>query len=277
MKKLKRITVFTDMSGFGKCALTVAIPIINASGIEVIPVPTALLSTNTKFPGFYMFDFTGQMEPYLNHLSGLELKSDALYSGFLSNVRQADMVQEFMEGSGGLKLVDPIMGDNGKPYRTFGPELCGRIGGLCKAADIITPNVTEAYILAGESYSDDMVGGKIRAVCERISEKGARTIIITGVERGNALYNCVYDVNGYREHEAELLPFRMSGTGDMFASLIISSAVNGLGIDEAIDKAQSFISLVMKKSAEYEDYQDRGPCFEPYLWMLGEHSPVRKA
>ncbi len=57
--ELKRIAAIHDLSGFGKCSLTVALPILSSAGIETSVIPTAVLSTHTGgFTGFTYKDLT---------------------------------------------------------------------------------------------------------------------------------------------------------------------------------------------------------------------------
>ncbi len=268
---LPRAVVISDMSGFGKCALSVALSLLPACGVEVLPVPTALLSSNMKFKDFFMYDFTEQTAPYLDHIKTLAVHFDAVYTGFLSSGKQVATVAEFIKSSkSALKIVDPIMGDYGHRYKAFDTELCAKITELCAKADIVTPNQTEAHIITGKAYSPDNDRAYLEELCSEIAELGPKTVVITGVERDNTLCNCVYDKNGYREHTTELLGFRMGGTGDMFTSILCGMLLKGKSTDEGIERAQSFISFTMKESLKYCDYEARGVCYEPYLRLLTE-------
>lgn len=266
--KLPRIIVINDISGFGKCALGISLPVISACGVEALPVPTAVLSSNMKFKGYRLIDLGNELAANLSHLAELNVAADAMYTGFMTNAGEVDAVLSYMKGFGGLKLVDPIMGDNGKLYSHFTPELCEKIRALAANADIITPNLTEAYILAGREFSNDCSVEKIKKIADELRGL-CKTVVITGIERGESLFNCIFDEDGCRELGTVLLPYKVGGTGDLFASIVIARLVTGRCIDDAVIDAYSFIHHTMRQSVKYEDYQNRGVCFEPYLWMLG--------
>lgn len=152
MSQHKIIAAIHDLSGYGRCSLSVILPVISAMGIQVCPVPTAVMSTHTGgFTDIAMEDLTDHISACYNHYEKLHLKFDAIYSGFLSSPKQVDCCLEFLHGNpDSLKVVDPVMGDNGKPYSTYTPELICRMKELVDAADVITPNLTETCMLLGE-------------------------------------------------------------------------------------------------------------------------------
>ena len=155
---LKRVAAIHDLSGFGKCSLTVALPILSAAGIETSAMPTAILSTNTGgFTGFTYLDTTSEMRPFTKHLESLDIRFDAIYTGFLGSFEQLDIVNEFFgtfKREDNLILVDPVMADNGELYKIFTPDFALGMRKLCEKADIIVPNITEACLLLGETYQD---------------------------------------------------------------------------------------------------------------------------
>lgn len=156
MERLKRAAAIHDISGFGKCSLTVALPIISAMGIEVSVIPTAVLSTHTGgFTGFTYRDLTGDMRPIAEHWKSLGIKFDAIYSGFLGSVEQIDIVTDFIDDfkeKNTVVLVDPAMADGGKMYTVFDMDFAKQMARLCAKADIIVPNFTEAAFMLGEEY-----------------------------------------------------------------------------------------------------------------------------
>ena len=149
-----RVAAIHDLSGFGRCSLAVIMPVLSAMGIQCCPVPTAVLSTHTGgFEDIVIKDLTDYISPALAQYKKLGIGFDAVYSGFLASTEQIDHCLEFFSCyKDSLKVVDPVMGDHGKPYRTYTPELCRRMGELVNVADAITPNLTEAAILLGEKY-----------------------------------------------------------------------------------------------------------------------------
>jgi pyridoxine kinase len=270
LKKLPRCVAIHDLSGYGKCALTVAIPVLSACGVEVCPLPTAILSTNTNFPGFTLFDFSPEIPAYIDHWDSISLKFDAIYSGFLGSAEQialiADLARRF---SPKHVIIDPVMADNGVLYKTYTQEMCAGMKNLVKIADYVTPNLTEACVLTDTKYDLEKTSyDDIKALAAKIKSLGAKNVIITGIERGNTLYNCILDDTGYSERAVPLLPYRMHGTGDLFTSVLAGGILTGHNLYESVDSAAEFVPYTMEKSQNYEDSHRRGVCFEPYLHML---------
>ena len=187
MKRPARVAAIHDMSGFGRCSLTVVLPVLAAMGAECCPLPTAFLSAQTAFPKSdraVFLDMTDQLARTGRHWQELGARFDAIYSGFLGSETQIGLIGEFIQTfrrENTLVLVDPVMGDWGKPYRTYTPGLCSRMAELAGHADVITPNLTEAASLLNEEYDPDPDEDKVRRWLERLSLEGKRSVVITGV------------------------------------------------------------------------------------------------
>ena len=271
LRKMPRVAAVHDISGYGKCSLTVAIPVLSAAGVEVCPVPAAILSTNTLFSNFTFMDATEHMRACIKHWSSLGLSFNSVYSGFLGSAEQISLVLELIRGfDSGISIVDPVMGDNGNIIKTYTPELCAKMRDLVAAADIATPNVTEACILTGEEFRGNSLGrDEAKRFCEKIKAMGTGSVVLTGTVRGNKLYNCFIEENGaYSEDEVELLDFQMHGTGDLFTSVLTAALMRGFSLPEAVNSAGRFVRDVMLLSLEIEDTAERGVAFEPLVYKL---------
>jgi len=267
-KVLPRVLAVHDMSGFGKCSLTVAIPVISACGAEVCPLPTALLSSSTNYEGWTFSDFTPQMPKYIEHWENMGLKADAIYSGFLGSAEQIDIIIGMGKKFSGAKMIiDPVMGDNGVVYQTYTPEMCAKMSELVAIADIATPNLTEACILTGEDYKTvDTSFAGIEKLTREIAKLGAKNVVITGIERGDILYNCCLEDGEYYEVLNKLYPKRMHGTGDLFTSVLTGGIVTGHYLMKSIESAAKFVYNVVKCS--YEDGDGSLMMFEPFMYTL---------
>ena len=226
MQGCKKVVSIQDISGLGRCSLTVVIPVLSAMGIQVCPVPTAVLSAHTGYSEFVMRDLTDFMKPALEHYKKMDMKFDCVYSGFLASSEQIDHCLEFFEAfPDALKVVDPVMGDGGKAYKTYTKELCSRMVELVKVADIITPNLTEAAILLGEEYpTASMRSSEIKSWLVRLSKQGAKIVVITSVNLADGGMSTVgYDKenNSFWKIKNDYVPAHYSGTGDMFTSVLI--------------------------------------------------------
>ncbi len=270
--KLSRVAAVHDVSGYGKCALTVAMPILSAAGVEVCPLPTALLSTNTLFDNFTFLDFTPYMDAYVDHWQSLNLKFDCVYSGFLGSVKQISVVTRLIQDfESGIAVIDPVMGDNGIVIKTYTPEMCREMAKLVGISHLTTPNVTEACILTGRTYQGEELSKEdSRKICGDIQALGAKSVVLTGVQRNGLLYNCgLSEQTGYFEKEIELLPYHMHGTGDVFTSVLVGGLVRGYDLPQSVESAAAFVYDAMVASRDLPDVFDRGVGFELIAYKLG--------
>ena len=257
-KRLKRIAAIHDISGFGKCSLTVALPIISAAGIEVSVLPTAVLSTHTGgFTGFTYRDLTEDMQSITDHWKSLDISFDSIYTGFLGSFEQLDLVTNFFKTfktNDNLILVDPVMADNGELYKIFSPEFAKGMRKLCEHADIIIPNLTEAALLLGETYKQGPYSKSfIEDLMKKLSALGPQKIVLTGVyfddeELGAATYDASSgDVSYYLEKR---IPGYYHGTGDVFGSALLAAIQNDFPLSEAAAIAVRFTVSSIRKTAQ---------------------------
>jgi len=257
-KRLKRVAAIHDISGFGKCSLTVALPIISAAGIEVSVLPTAVLSTHTGgFTGFTYRDLTEDMQPIANHWKSLDIRFDSIYTGFLGSFEQLNLVTEFFKTfktSDTIILVDPVMADNGELYKIFSPEFAIGMRKLCEKADIIVPNLTEAALLIGEPYKQGPYSQSyIEDLMKKLSNLGPQKIVLTGVffndeELGSATYDSGRGEVSYNFEKR--IPGYYHGTGDVFGSALLSAIMNDFSLSEAAAIAARFTVSSIIKTAE---------------------------
>lgn len=265
----KKIAVINDLSGFGRCSIAAALPIISAMRIQCCPLPTALFSNHTGFDSFYSADFTSHMNPYMEEWEKLGLRFQGVLTGFLGSPEQIDIVRNFIErfrDENTILVIDPVMGDYGKLYPSYSPLLAEKMGELAGYADILTPNLTEACILTGNEYRPDTADGELLELCEQLHEMGPDKIVLSGLERGEDLANFVYQAGKapvtISAHKVG--PCR-SGTGDVFASIIAADAVNGVEFTHAVEHAAAFIGKVMERTVELDLPKTDGICFEEFL------------
>ncbi|MDR0896285.1 MAG: pyridoxamine kinase [Oscillospiraceae bacterium] len=243
-----RVLAIHDLSGVGKCSLTVALPILSAMGAEVAALPTAVLSTHTgDLSGFTCRDLTDDLLPAARHWQSLGLRFRAMYTGWLASARQARIVGEIIEmlaTPDTLRLIDPVMGDQGRLYSTYTPERVAGMAALCRGADVITPNLTEAALLLNEAYRPGLhTPGEARALCERLLKLGARRVVVTGIATGeNRLGAAALDAagGGFSLHEMPRLPGIWYGTGDIFGSVLLGGLLRGQSLSEAAALAVDF-------------------------------------
>ena len=233
MKRAPEVAVIQDLSGFGRCSATIALPVLAAMGNRCETLLTAYLSAHTAYPSSdraVFLDLTEEMTRCSDHWLQLGASFEAIYSGFLGSERQIDVLRAFIarfRRPNTLVLVDPVMGDHGKPYSTYTPALCQRMGALAEQADIITPNLTEAALLLEEPYEAVPSGeAGMAAWLERLSLGGRRSVVITGVSLsdGEVGAGCWDRETGRVSFsQARQEPAHFPGTGDLFASVLLGS------------------------------------------------------
>ncbi|MDR0711455.1 MAG: pyridoxamine kinase [Prevotellaceae bacterium] len=258
MAHQKRVAAIHDISGFGRCSLTVALPILSAAGIEAAVMPTAVLSTHTGgITGYTYRDLTDDLRPFARHWKALNLKFDALYSGFLGSFEQLDIVgdifDEFRE-SGNIIMVDPVMADNGELYKIFSPEFPAGMRKLCAKADVIVPNITEAALLVGEPYRPGpYTKDYIELLLKKLGDTGPRQVALTGTffddkELGAATYN--RETGSISYILANRIEGYYHGTGDVFGSALLAALLNNFDLPEAVRIAVSYTTASIERTAK---------------------------
>ena len=275
-----RIAAIHDLSGFGRCSLTVILPILSAMGLQCCPVPTAFLSTHTGgFEGFTFLDMTEEMPKVANHWNTLGLDFQAIYSGFLGSERQIHIVEDFIRTfrrKDTVVVVDPVMGDHGEVYKTYTPAMCAGMAQLAAQADVITPNLTEAALLLGipyETLSADEAD--CRSIAEQLSMDGRRSVVLTGASAGPDLTGAVcFDAKTGRTDilQAERVPRTFLGTGDVFASVLTGTLVKGDALPEATRQAVDFVHACAARTMEENIPLREGVDFEPLLGLLSNYT-----
>lgn len=279
MNKALKVAAIHDLSGFGRCSLTVILPILSAMGVQVVPVPTAVLSSHTGGLGeVCLRDLTDYLSPCLNHYRSLGLDFDCVYSGFLNSQEQVDHCLEFFGAyPKAFKVVDPVMGDHGKAYKSCDTKLMSRMRELVGVADLITPNITEAYFLLGEQYSDrPLTSSEAKSMMLRLSKMGPEYVVVTGVTLASGCIATVaYDRgnNRFWQVKCDYVPVSYPGTGDLCASVIVGSMLTGDSLPIAIARSISFAELAIKTTFSYNSDPRYGVMLENCLhWLMSAQS-----
>ncbi len=265
----KKIAVINDFCGFGRCSITVSLPIISALKLQCCPLPTSIFSNHTGFENFYYTDFTEHMYSYIDEWEKLGLKFNGILTGFLGSSFQIEIVKNFFKkfkSENTVIVIDPIMGDDGQLYATYSPKLAGEMKQLVPYADILTPNLTEACILTDTEYDVNIDYDGLLALCEKLHKMGPDKVIISGLEKNGNLENFIYekgkDYVVVSEHKVG--PCR-AGTGDVFSAIIAADTVNGMDIVDSVKHASGFIAKALKRTVELNLESTDGICFEEFL------------
>lgn len=264
---IKRVALINDMSCFGKCSLTVSVPIISAFGCETVPLPTALLSTHTgEFQGYTKLDLTAEMEKIISHWKDMELNFDCIYTGYFCSTRQIDLainfIKEFKKPHT-LVIVDPVMGDNGRLYPGFSKGFAEKMRRLTEHADVITPNLTEAAILAGLPF-----GTKPEEIADKIE---VENIAITGIVEAREIGYLIKSKNKTFRAMAPIVDCPLHGSGDVFTSALCGELMNKSDFSAAATAAAKFCDECIRDTAPLQPRHWYGIMFEEA--MKRRHKP----
>ena len=270
---MKRLLTIQDISCFGKCSLTVALPIISALGIETVALPTALLSTHTgEFKDYTFLSLTEEMEKIIKHWKKENITFDAIYVGYIGSLHQVDVICNIIDifkNDNTIVYVDPAMADNARLYSGLSEEYVSATRKLCKKADIISPNIYEAMLLANSGLDDKYSFDDANKILNEISNFCQKSII-TGVHSGNDIYSLGFDAsnNTYSTKKNKKIDGMFYGTGDVFASTFIGLYLNGFSFEKAISYADDFVQECIIATLDEKEKYWYGINFEKRLKKL---------
>jgi pyridoxine kinase len=252
---IPRVAAIHDLAAVGRCSLTAVMPLLSCMGIQVTPLPTAVLSSQTVgVEGFTLLDLTEEMPRILQHWENMGLRFDGVYSGFMAGIEQMESVARCIAGSmvqGGLAVVDPVLGEDGVLIPTMTPPMVEKMRWLIGCADVITPNLTEVCLLLGESYQPELPLPTLKLWLRRLAAMGPRIVVATSVPLRRGLgHSPAASVLAFdRENDlfwrldCEYLPVAYPGTGDVFTSVLTGALILGESLPMALDRATHFVTL----------------------------------
>uniref|UniRef100_UPI00406C204B pyridoxamine kinase n=1 Tax=unclassified Lysinibacillus TaxID=2636778 RepID=UPI00406C204B len=281
---MKKVAVIQDMSSFGKCSLTAAIPVLSVMGVQAVPLPTAILTAQTGYSSFYCEDLTSKMDYFVDEWSKLGATFDGIHTGFVTGKEQIDNIFRFLDvfhANETTLLVDPVMGDHGEVYKMFTGELLDRMKELVKCADIITPNVTECCLLTGLSYEKlqrypndiEYIQG-LEEAGQQLQQATGANVIITGLNPPTTAAGKRYVGNMFVDAERSFHSIRnyngesYSGTGDLFASVVMGGMMRGQDLVESMKLAETFLAAAIEATSKEQVPREAGVHFEQFLRML---------
>ncbi|MBR5278720.1 MAG: pyridoxamine kinase [Clostridia bacterium] len=268
----KRILTVQDISCFGQCSLTVALPILSACGAETVIIPSAVLSTHTGgFSGFTFRDLSDDIPAISAHWQKEGIDFDAIYTGYLGSLKQIDMVKDLFKNhtrKGGIKVVDPAMADNGNLYYGFDQEYANAMATLCKEADIVLPNITEACFMTGVEYKESYDREYIDTILAALENAGMKDIILTGVSFNKETTGVIVKTSkGVEYYSHKKIPVGSHGTGDVYASAFCGALLRGKSSFDAASIAANYTLRCIENTIGDESHK-YGVKFEtaiPYL------------
>jgi pyridoxine kinase len=278
---IKTTALFHDMSCFGRCALSVIVPVISVLKIQPVTFPTALLSTHTGgFTDYTFLDLTSEIKKIIAHYEKLNLMPDCVYTGFLGSLEQIEIISDYIKEQkkrGAYIFVDPVMADDGKLYSSYTEDMKRGMIKLAVTADIITPNITEAFFLldmdySPPPYSQELIGEIMRKLFE-LCEYNIKKIVITSVDITNKGYGVVFGENANNDNNdictgGLFTPQRRKnypGSGDIFSAVLCGLLLNGTSLHESIGIAMNFLNKIIDYTMDAGTPVREGLIFEPFL------------
>lgn len=280
---VRRIAAIHDLSGIGRTSLMAVIPILSTMGFNVCPLPTAILSNHSQYPDFSFLDLTEEMPRIIDQWEKLGVTFDAIYTGYMGSPRQIEIVCGFIERfrtADKLVVVDPVLGDNGHLYSKMTQEMVEEMRRLACRADVLTPNLTEAFALLDRPYKTDCTTEELKDLIAELSEMGPDTVIITGVpvpgQSGltSVIARSKSDLRTWKV-TCPYLPAHYPGTGDSFTSVITGSLLQGDSLPIALDRAAQFILQGIRSTFGYRMDNRDGILLERVLPNL--NTPIQSA
>ena len=274
---MKRVLTVQDISCLGKCSLTIALPVLSALGSETVILPTAVLSTHTMFKNFTCKDLSDQIEPIADHWKSEGVTFDAIYTGYLGTIDQIEQMKTLFRnfrGENTVIVVDPVMADNGKLYPAFDMDYVKKNAELCREADVIVPNITEAAFMTGMEYKEEYDEQYIRELLSKTCDLGAEITVLTGVslEKGKTgVMGYDRESGEYYVYQNRRIDMNYHGTGDLFSSTCVGEMMKGKDWKEAMRIAADYTAHTIEVTMQNPDKPWYGVDFEatiPYLLQM---------
>lgn len=270
----KKLLIVNDMTGFGRCSIAVALPVISACKVQGIPVPTSVFSNHTGFPSYYKKDLTVYMTDYLNQLDRIAKDFDGIYCGYFGSLMQMHIMDEYIKkhlaastSRRPVIIIDPVMGDHGSAYSSITTDFCNQMKCFIHQADLVTPNLTEACLLTDTPYHEGMWAfEELTELADKIAAMGPSRVVITGICDAEFFHNHIRSANG--THTTVSTPVAGSsrpGTGDIFASIVSALIMREYELQDAVPTASNFIAHCTLASDEAAVPPQEGVLFEQFL------------
>lgn len=262
MNETIKILTIQDISCYGQCSITVALPIVSAFGIETAILPSAVLSTHTAgFEGFTVRDLTEDLPEIRKHWESEGIYFDAIYTGFIASAEQLDYIKDIIDSRlkpGGLVFVDPAMADHGEFYNGFDQEFADKMGELCKLGDFILPNTTEACYLLHKPWKEEFTKEEMLEIANELSEFTKKYVILKGdTHKENELGMIVLNKQDSTTEFVfnDKVDYVSHGTGDVFASAFVGSTMVGKSPTQAAKIAGEFTRKAIEKTVGDENHK----------------------
>ena len=273
LSRIRNVAALHDLASYGRCSLTCVIPVLSSMGVKVCPIPTAVYSSDTGgFGPVYARELTQDMVRIFEKLRAIPARLDAVYSGYLGSPEQAELVARFLREEDVLRVVDPVMGDDGRLYAAFDERMVRAMRALCRGAAVITPNLTEAALLLDRPMPPPLSRGEAVEMLEalhRITDGGAVITSALLADYPDSVCTIARDERGAFAVIAPRVPGSYPGAGDIFTSVLVGALLRGERLPAAVRRAAAFVSRCMLLTHEVGAPPREGVLLEaclPQIW-----------
>ncbi len=277
-RSFQRVLAMHDLSGLGRSSLMAVTPVLSVMGIQVCPVPTAVLSTQTSgFTDYTFVDLTETIPAYLAHWKQLDMDFDCIYSGFLGSAEQIAIMEQVLQDfamAATLVVIDPVLGDDDALYDTMDAQMVAQMRSLIRCADIITPNETEVKLLLDLPLEQKLYAEQMVPYMSQLAALGPKNVVVTGLEKqaGGHCVCCYQYMQGAEplclQIDYQELPIRYPGTGDIFTAVMIGGLLQGNTLAESIRRSADFISVAVADAIAVNEPVRDGVQLEKNLYRL---------
>lgn len=270
---IPRLAAIHDICGYGNCSLAVVMPVVSLAGVDVLPIPTSVVSAQTNLDPFALLDTTSFLPEYMDSWEKLGIDVAGIYTGFLGSSEQISIIEKYFQyEDDAFKVVDPVMGDHGKAYPTYTKEMCDEMKRLVPYADVLIPNITEASLLLDIDYpGQELTSEQAEEILDQFLKSGAKAVVLKGINRGENVVNAIKGNNfAYQELANPLHEKSLHGTGDLFASCVVAGLFSGHSLADSVSFAGHFVYDAIELSTSQPGFQERGVNFEPLLGKVVE-------
>lgn len=282
---MKKIAVISDLSGLGKCSLSVALPIISATGAQCCPITTAVLTNQTGYNSYFFKDLTDTIDSYIHQWNKISFTPDTVLTGYMASEEQLEKVINIVKHykkDGAKIIVDPVMADDGEIYKNYTEQMCAKMKELCKYAEVITPNLNELCILCNKDFSEiTTIKNKniiktVETLAKSLLNDSLKLIVVTGIFTENYVYTVAISKGATYTVRSKKYNNSFSGTGDIFSALFASLYTKGFSVKYCLNKTIRFILKSVKKTNSDAKYFADGTDFELNLKMLTKNRIINK-
>ncbi len=268
----KRIIALHDLSCLGRAALTQVILALGAMGHQPVPLPTAVFSTHMGFAGYQTQDLTAWLSCALTQYVQLGQTFDGVLIGYLHQAGQMEQAKRALQlcTAEGVRLLDPVMGDNGKVYASCTVEKVEFLRELAQMAHIITPNVTEAALLLDKDPTQTpQTVAQAQQWAQDLQVRYGGAVVLTGVALPeNQLATVTAQADGCTAHIQQRLAAYYPGTGDLFATVLLGAVLQGKTVAQASVKAADFVGAAIAHTVDAGTEPMQGVQLEKVLHLL---------